>query len=349
MDNLVLEYRDPLFGLVAFFILVFIISFLTYSFSSYKERLARKEYRKLLRRFQLGDLKDEDYVHLYKTYNLSFDSILLIASTFLQKGEYNKAISVYLALLEHVSNRVKKEELLELLGSTYYKGGFMLRSRDIFLKILKFSPRNKFALNYLLLIYEKLQEFVKAQEVLVALNEIEVDTKKDKVYIDTLKILNDPLLSYDKKTAILFDIFKENNIIERVFVQFLLLYNKEFFWKNYEVFQMNKVIDLLWYLNFEDIDFEAVNKNTYLSEVYNAKGYINTLEHSDDFDFDILILLNKHEHKVNADLDFQFICKSCKNNHPIFDTRCPHCHNILTFNIKHSLTKGLNETNQSLQ
>lgn len=349
MDNLVLEYRDPLFGLIAFFILVFIISFLTYSFSSYKERLARKEYRKLLRRFQLGDLKDEDYVHLYKTYNLSFDSILLIASTFLQKGEYNKAISVYLALLEHVSNRVKKEELLELLGSTYYKGGFMLRSRDIFLKILKFSPRNKFALNYLLLIYEKLQEFVKAQEVLVALNEIEVDTKKDKVYIDTLKILNDPLLSYDKKTAILFDIFKENNIIERVFVQFLLLYNKEFFWKNYEAFQMNKVIDLLWYLNFEDIDFEAVNKSTYLSEVYNAKGYINTLNHSDDFDFDILILLNKHEHKVNADLDFQFICKSCKNNHPIFDTRCPHCHNILTFNIKHSLTKGLNETNQSLQ
>lgn len=348
MDNLVLEYRDPLFGIIAFFVLVFIISFLTYSFSSYKERVARKEYRKLLRRFELGDLKDEDYVHLYKTYNLSFDSILLIASSFLQKGEYNKAISVYLALLEHVSDRVKKEELLELLGSTYYKGGFMQRSRDIFLKILKFSPRNAFALKYLLLIYEKLQEFQKAQEVLISLNEIEIDTKKDKVYIDALNILNDPLLSYDKKTTILFEIFNQDAIIERLFVQFLLLYNKEFFWNNYQIFDMSKVIDLLWFLNFDDIDFDAVAKNSYLSELYNAKGYINTINHSDDFDLDILILLNKHEHKVNADLEFEFICSSCKRNHPIYDTRCPHCHNILTFKIEHTITKGLSETNQSL-
>lgn len=349
MDNLVLEYRDPLFGIMAFFALVFIISFLTYTFSSYKERLARKEYRKFLRRFEIGDLKKEDYVHLYKTYNLSFDSILLIASSFLKKGEYNKAISVYLSLLEHVGDRVKKEELLELLGATYYKGGFMQRSRDIFLKILKFSPRNGFALKYLLLIYEKLQEFKKAQEVLISLNEIDIDTTKDKVYIDSLNILNDSLLSYDKKTIILFEIFNKNKIIERLFVQFLLLYNKEFFWKNYQLFKMNDIVDLLWYLNFDDIDFDAVTKDKYLSEVYNAKGYINTIEHSEDFDLDILILLNKHEHKVNADLDFEFICDSCKRSHPIYDTRCPHCHNILTFNIKHTITKGLSETNQSLQ
>ena len=70
--------------------------------------------------------KEEDYVHLYKTYNLPFDSILLLASTFLHKGEYNKAISVYLTLLEHVNDRVKKE-LLELLGTTYFKGGFFTK------------------------------------------------------------------------------------------------------------------------------------------------------------------------------------------------------------------------------
>ncbi len=51
-------------------------------------------------RFELGKLKENDYVNLYKTYNLPFDSILLLASTFLHKGDYNKAINVYLSLLE---------------------------------------------------------------------------------------------------------------------------------------------------------------------------------------------------------------------------------------------------------
>lgn len=349
MDSVVLEYRDPLVGVIALFLLIFIISFLTYSFSLYKEKIARKEYRKLLKRFELGKLQEEDYVHLYKTYNLPFDSILLLASTFLHKGDYNKAISVYQALLEHVNDRVKKEELLELLGSTYFKGGFMQRSKEIFFKILKFSPRNKEVLRYLLIIHEKLKEYNEAENVIEALTELNEDMDKDKIYIDALKILNDPILSFEKKSDLLFDLYKKSSIIERLFVQFLLQFNKTFFWKNVHLFNLNNVIDLLWYLNFDDIEFDVVAKNKFLNELYNAKGYINTLNHSDNFELDILILLNKHEHKVNADLNFDFICTTCKHTHPIFDSRCPHCHNILTFKIQHNLTKGLYEANQSLQ
>jgi tetratricopeptide (TPR) repeat protein len=315
----------------------------------YKEKIARKEYRKLLKRFELGKLQEEDYVHLYKTYNLPFDSILLLASTFLHKGDYNKAISVYLALLEHVTDRVKKEELLELLGSTYFKGGFMQRSRDIFLKILRFSPRNDEALKHLLIIYERLKEYNKASEVLESLDELQLDIQTDTIYIKTLKILNDPILSFEKKTEQLDTIFSQSPIIERLFAQYLLQFNKEYFWKNLHRFEVKKFIDLLWYLNFDDIDFDAVATNETLIELYNAKGYINTCDHSDDFDLDILILLNKHEHKVNADLNFDFICTSCKHSHPIFDARCPHCQKILTSNIKYTLTKGLYEENQSLQ
>ena len=149
MDNLILEYRDPLFGIIIVVALIFLISFITYSFSIYKERKARKDYRKLSLRFELGKLKEEDYVHLYKTYNLPFDSILLLASSFLHKGDYTKAISVYLALLEHANDRVKKEELLERLGTTYFKGGFLQRSKEVFLRILKFSPHNTNALLFL--------------------------------------------------------------------------------------------------------------------------------------------------------------------------------------------------------
>ena len=108
MDNLVLEYRDPIIGILLLVFMIFLISFFTYSYGVYKEKSARKDYRKLSRRFELGNLKENDYINLYKTYNLPFDSILLLASTFLHKGDNNKAISVYLALLEHVKDRVKK-------------------------------------------------------------------------------------------------------------------------------------------------------------------------------------------------------------------------------------------------
>ncbi|MDZ7819360.1 MAG: tetratricopeptide repeat protein [Aliarcobacter sp.] len=349
MDNIVLEYRDPLFGIILIVALIFLISFFTYYYSIYKEKNARKDYRKLSKRFELGKLKEEDYVHLYKTYNLPFDSILLLASSFLHKGDYNKAISVYLTLLEHVNDRVKKEELLELLGSTYFKGGFLQRSKEIFLRILKFSPRNKNALLYLLLVNEKLKDFKKAKEITFSLEELDKDMSIDKIYLDSLIILNDSVLSYERRTELLYEIFKENKIIERIFATFLIQFNKTFFWEHISEFDCSKFMDIMWYQNINDIDLEKVLENEFLTELYNAKGYLNTLKHSKDFDFDILILINQHEHNINASLDFEFICSSCKHSHPMFDTRCPHCHSILTFKVKHHLTKALFDSNQSLQ
>lgn len=349
MDSFIIEYRDPLFGIIIFFTLIFTISFLTYTFSLYKEKKARKDYRELLKRFEIGKLEEEDYVHLYKTYNLPFDSIILLASTFIHKGNYNKAISVYLALLEHVTDRVKKEELLELLGTTYFKGGFMQRSKEIFLKILKFSPRNIQALKYLLVINEKLKDYKNAKDIIECLEELGEDTLKDKIYIDTLIIINDPIKSFEKKSKELLQILKKNPKVQRLIASFFLNFNKDFFWENSELFNKRKLIDLLWFLKPDDVDFEKVSQDLFLNELYNAKGYIDTLNHSDDFVFDILIILNKHEHKIPATIDFEFICSSCKHLHPIFDSRCPNCQKILTFEVEHNLTKDLIERNQSLQ
>jgi len=349
LDGLVLEYRDPLFGIAVFFAFIFIISFITYSFGSYKEKKARREYRKLLKRFQLGKLKEEDYVHLYSTYNLPFDSIILLASTFLHKGDYNKAISVYLTLLEHVSDRVKKEELLELLGSTYFKGGFLQRSKDIFLKILKFSPRNMQALTYLLITYEKLKEYDNAFEVIESLEELNVNVARERSYINALQLINDPLISFEKKSTLLLELFKINNMVQRAVVQYLLQFNKSLFWDNIELFDTRKSMDLLWYLSFEDIDFDAVSKDGLLSELYTAKGYIKEAVQSKIFELNILIMLQKDNTNKQADLNFEFICEKCKQVHPIYEPRCPHCHSILTFKIEAEITKSFIEENQSLQ
>ncbi len=349
MDSLVIEYKDPLFGIIALFVLVFTISFLTYSFGVYKERKARKDYRKLLRRFEIGKLKENDYVHLYKTYNLPFDSILLLASTFLHNGNYTKAISVYLTLLEHITQKVKREELLELLGMTYFKGGFLQRSKDIFLKILKFSPKNIKVLRYLLIIYEKLYEYERLYEVILCLEELGQDVKKDKIFTKSLIILHNSISSYENKTNHLCEIFQKHKSIERLFVQFLIQYNQKFLWDNIEKFNFSKYVDLMWYFDFNDIDFDKVLKNDFLTHLYNAKGYINNLNSSDDFVFNILILLHKQKKEINTNLDFEFMCKTCKHIHPIFAQRCPNCHSILSFDIKYTLAKDLKQRNQSLQ
>ncbi len=340
-QNEFLDFRDPLVGIVTIFIFIFVVSFLTYSFGLYKERKLRIEYRKLLKRFELGTLKEEDYIHLYSTYNLPFDSIILLASSFLHKGQYNKAISVYLVLLEHVDEKVKKEELLELLGNAYFKSGLLQRSKEIYLKILKFSPRNTVALKQLLLVFQNLKDFQKAEEVLDALEELDENMIKERIYIKVLHIINDPILSFETKSIQLYNNFIINKKLERIVVHFLIMFNKQLFWKNIEEFNIQKIIDLLWYLDFDDIDFDKVSKNKLLQEIYTAKGYINDVDCSEQFELDVLIAIKNSPSKVKADLNFEFICNSCKKIHPIYDSRCPHCHNILTFIVEAKLAKAI--------
>ncbi len=349
MDNLVLEYRDPLLGLILVAFLIFFISSLTYSYSLYKEKSARKDYRKLSKRFELGKLKETDYVNLYKTYNLPFDSILLLASSFLHKGDYNKAINVYLSLLEVVQDRTKKEELLELLGNTYLKGGFLQRSKEVFLKVLKFSPRNKNVLKSLMLVCEKLKDYKKAKEITEALNELNADIKIDKIYFESLLIINDSLLLNEKKRDLLYEIYKENKIIERVFASFLIQFDKDFLFKNIDSFDCKKLIDILWYQRKDDIDFDKIKNNKFLNELYSAKNYINSVDSSEDFDLNILILINNHKKEIKTNLSFEFICNSCKHSHPFYESRCPSCNTALSLEVKHHITKGFELSNNSLQ
>ena len=37
--------------------------------------------------------------------------------------------------------------------------------------------------------------------------------------------------------------------------------------------------------------------------------------------------------KIEKNKKYRF-CKKCKKTHPIYESRCPHCHNILTFLVE---------------
>jgi tetratricopeptide (TPR) repeat protein len=339
MENDFLNYRDPLTGIIFILTLVFLASFITYTLSIYKEKLARKEYRKLLKRFELGNLKEEDYIYLYSTYNLPFDSIILLASSFIHKGKYDKAISVYLTLLEHVKEPVKKQELLELLGSAYFKSGMLQRSKDIYLKILKFSPRHKIALKSLLLIYENLKEYHKVEDVLESLEELEEDIYIEKVFLKAQLTINDPFLSYEKKAIELLKQYKKDQKIQRLVVSYLTKYNKAIFWENINLFDPLNIIDILWYLDFDDINWDAVNSSKNLKEIYSAKGFIADLTQSESFELQTLISVKNSPIKSDIDLNFEFICSKCKKIHPVYESRCPHCHTPLSFKVEPKLGK----------
>jgi tetratricopeptide (TPR) repeat protein len=334
-----IDPRDPIVGIIFLVSLIFIVSFITYTIGLYNERKARKEYRKLLKRFELGTLKEDDYIHLYTTYNLPFDSIILLASSFITKGQYTKAISVYLTLLEYVKEPVKKEELLELLGEAYFKSGMLQRSKEIYLKILKFSPRNKAALHKLLLIFQKLKEYDKAKEVIDSLSELDEDIILEKIYLNLLLIINDPILSFDKKSIQLCNNAIVNKKIQRVAIAYLLKYNKELFWKNIQNFDMLKIIDLLWYLDFDDIIWDKVYSHEILQEIYSAKGYVDSKKSSDNFELNVLISTKNSPVKTTLDLNFEFLCNKCKKIHPIYEARCPHCSSLLTLAVQPKLGK----------
>jgi len=349
VNELVFNYRDPIFGIIAIFTLIFLASFFTYSFNIYNERKSRKEYKKLLKKFEINDLEEEDYISLYKTYNIPFDSIILIASIFLKQGDNNKAIGVYLSLLEHVKEQTKKEELLELLAKTYYKSGFLQRSKDIYLKIIKFNPHNIDALYSLLFVYEKLKNYSKCLEVIESLDELGQDINEELLYINTISIIEDPLISFENKSTLLLKNHNYTIKIQRLILEFLLRFDKKSFWENINSFNLKIIIDLLWYLPKNDLDFNIINNHKFLTELYCAKGYINNIQKSDIFEFNVLLATNNYIEKINIDLNFNFICKVCKNSHPIYSHRCPHCNSILSLEVKQSLGKDFYEENSSLQ
>ena len=89
--------------------------------------------------------------------------------------------------------------------------------------------------------------------------------------------------------------------------------------------------------------------NKFLNELFTAKDYINTAQSSEIFELSVLIATNNYKNKINIDLNFNFVCKVCKNTHPIYSARCPHCTSILSFDVKQSLAKDFYEKNSSLQ
>ncbi|WP_324171701.1 tetratricopeptide repeat protein [Sulfurimonas sp.] len=348
MNSFFIEFRDPLFGIIVFFVLIFVITFFSYWWSRFRKKEDHRHLDRFLRQFRSLPSKDELKVLITKG-DLSEKSWLLLAHLYFKNGDYEKSIEIYNELLK-VGNKKNYRDTLFLLGRTYFKAGFLERAKEIFLKILQNNPRTPQALNYLLLVHEHMREYSLALEILEPLDELKKDTKKDKAYLKLLKLLNNMDLKVEQKIEKIINIYAENHELTHMVFEFLFRMKPALAWKNFDSSKSEMLSDILWQLDKEEIDLDIVKKNGYLRELYTARGDVNMAENSSVFELDVLINLKQ---KANATLSFEYICDNCKVVFPFTFNRCSSCHRIDTSRIELSLSKNYNrkfsEENNSFQ
>ncbi|MDD3476093.1 MAG: tetratricopeptide repeat protein [Sulfurimonas sp.] len=348
MDAFFIESKDPLFGIIIFFVLIFVITFFSYWFNKFKKKEDYRHLDNFLKQFQAMPSQNELKVLITKG-ELSEKSWFLLANAYTKSGNYEKAIEIYSELLK-AEDKTNYRETLFLLGKTYFRAGFLERARVIFLEILKTNPRTPQALNYLLLAYEQMKNYKEAIEILEPLEELKQDTLIEAAYLNMLLILNSVELGVDEKVEAVLKIYKSSNLLAYLVFEYLFRVNPKVAWENFDASKSELLIDVLWNIERKDLDFNIIMQNGFLKELYSAKGYIKEASSSSIFELDILINLDS---KVNATLGFEYICNSCKVVFPFAFHRCSNCHSIGTSRAELSLVKDyhkdFSEENNSFQ
>lgn len=335
MNTFFLSFRDPLFSIIIFFSIIFAITFFSYWWGRYKSKEDTKHLDKFLQKFRTLPSKNELHV-LISGGELSQKSWLLLAKSYIQNGDFEKAIEIYNELLK-ISTTSNKKETLFLLGKVYFKAGFLERSKQVFLEILKTSPRTIQALNYLVLVYENMRDYKSALEVLEPLKELGKDTANDEAYLKALELLNNTKLSQVEKADKLLEIYNNTHHLTYMIFEYLFKINPKFAWENFDSSKSELLSDIFWNLNSKDLDLDIIAKNNYLCELYSARGDIDIAKRSSIFEFDTLIHLKNSS--VNANLSFEYVCQHCKNTYPFAFHRCSSCHGIDTVEVEWSITK----------
>ena len=346
MNTFFIEFRDPLFSIIIFFMLIFMITFFSYWWNRYKKKEDSKYLDKFLQQFNTLPSKDELKV-LISSGELSEKSWLLLASSYFKNGDYEKSIEIYNELLKVQKNL---KETMFLLGKTYFKAGFLERSKQIFLEILKTNPRTPQALHYLLLVHEYMKDYKSALDVLEPLDELGENICVEETYLKTLALLQRTDIEKAEKAAMLLDVYKESHSLSHMIFEYLFRIDPQLAWKNFDSSKSAELTDIFWGINFKDLNLDIISNNGYLRELYSARGYLNLANSSSVFEFDVLIKLGT---KANATLSFEYICDNCKQIYPFVFHRCSACHSIDTAKVEWGLTKDyhkdFSEENNSFQ
>ena len=348
MDMFYIGFRDPLFSVIIFFTIIFVITFFSYWWGRYRRKEDSNNLDKFLEQFRALPTKNELKV-LISSGELSEKSWLLLAASYSKNGDYEKSIDIYNEIL-NVTSKASAHETMFLLGKTYFKAGFLERSKQIFLEILKHNPRTPQALHYLLLVYEYMRDYKAALDVLEPLDELKEDILLDEVYLKALALLNDSKLSEEERIQKLLEIYKKSSKLTYMVFEYLFKVNPKIAWENFDLSKSELLTEVLWRMDLKDLNLDIISNNEYLKDLYSARGDIDYSQNSSIFELDVLINLKG---RVNATLSFEYVCSSCKGTYPFAFNRCSSCHAIDTAMVEYVLSKDyikeFSEENNSFQ
>jgi len=348
MDMFFIEFRDPLFSIIIFFAIIFVITFFSYWWGRYKRTQDSRHLDRFLQQFRVLPSKNELQV-LISSGELSEKSWLLLANSYYKTGDYEKSIEIYNEIL-NVGSKANAKETMFLLGKTYFKAGFLERSKQIFLEILKANPRTPQALHYLLLVYEYMRDYKSALEVLEPLDELDEDISLDKDYLESLAILTTQKLDENEKVDRLLEIYQKNHNLTYMIFEYIFRIDAKKGWQHLDLSKSEVLMQVLWQIDSKALDFDIISKSSFLRELYSARGDIELSKRSSIFELDILIKL---QGRANATLSFEYICSDCKSVSPFAFSRCGVCHAIDTAQVEWSLSrdyaKDFSEENNSFQ
>ena len=346
LDNFFIAYRDPLFGVIILFAIVFVISFSNYWWGVFKNKEEKQSIDKFVKKFEIVTDENE-YKKLLEDASIPLESLALLAHAYGKSGDYEKAINIYLVTLKRVKGKDEKQYLLSTLGKTYFKAGFLRRSSEVFLESLRLHPRNTESLKYLTVAYEQLQEYVKAEEVLDSLEELGAKVNVQRTYLKALEILKETNLKESQKVEKLLELSHEAPFLKRKLFEYMQENGIKIEASFFETLTFKNMTDLLWYV--DPMVYNIITcKDPLVQQIAMARGFIPYAEQEVEAPFavDVLGKLQSIGY-AKASLSFAYLCSECKQVFPIHFYRCPHCQSINTVTIQTTLTKADDEENIS--
>ncbi|MCK5855084.1 MAG: hypothetical protein KAG56_07675 [Sulfurovaceae bacterium] len=348
MDKILPSSDDPLFSIFIIMVLVLLTAIVSFVMGNYKEDRKTKSLKSFL-----GKIDTRTFP--LDVEKLPFETALVsplssLAGSLADRGEYPRSIGIYLYLIKHIIEFPKKEYLLESLGKTYLKAGFLGRSEMIFLEILDNHPRNSEVLYSLEILYELLGEHERARETLMPLKALGISVNRLESNLKLLELLKKSDLSKDEKFDSLTQYLNTNRYSYRRVIQELFRLDTQRTWAFIDDTQVHLILDILWFLPTLNINFDIIAKSKTLTNIYTAKGFLPieiSQVKSDIFAIDVMVSALKGG-ATDMDLSFSYLCNRCKQNFPISFVRCPQCYALDSIKIKENIVKKQLPTGYSL-
>ncbi len=337
MQGLFLEYKDPLFGIIIFVSLIFIVTLATFLWNLYTQRYSNEHIKSFVNNFKTTE-KPQTVEILLEHKELPIDALFLLAQTYFKSSQYEICIEICIDMLKRPKSTIQSQ-ILFLLAQSYYKAGFYKRSEAAIIELLRYNTQEPEALAYLIVIYERLHRFKDAIDALYALKEMGRDCVDQAIaYIRVIQIIRNNKLSHEEQAEQLLEAYaKEVGMLRPVFMH-LFRSQSKVAWQHFDITQYEKIIDILWNLPENSLDYDIIMQHKGLQALYFAKGYLDEPAQSTIFEINVLNSLSK-EHQETASLEFSYQCSECKEVTPLMSHRCPNCLSLLTLEVQISIVQ----------